>query len=140
MLYNKILEIKNHISEISKISSFLEEFAEKFVVNPKIIFEINLVLEELLTNTINYGYDDEKEHTMEIDFDVKDMFLECAIIDDGKEFNPLEKENPDLEMDLDDMPIGGLGIFFVKKKVDAISYKRLNGKNILKFRKKIGDK
>ena len=62
---------------------------------------------------------------------------EASITDDGKAFNPLKKEHPDLDIALEDRPIGGLGIYFVHRLVDEIDYQRLDNKNCLKIAKRV---
>ena len=60
-----------------------------------------------------------------------------TFIDSGKHYDPLEKEDPDLGLDLDDTPIGGLGIFIVKETMDDVGYERKDGQNIFRMEKVI---
>ena len=109
--------LRIRISEISKISELVEKLGEKFDLPMKTVFDINLSLDEIITNTISYGYDDIEEHFIKIDIAVNDTEVVLTVIDDGKKFNPLEKGEPDLDRDLEDIEIGGLGIMFVKEKM-----------------------
>ncbi|OPX26055.1 MAG: hypothetical protein B1H06_06290 [Candidatus Cloacimonas sp. 4484_143] len=74
---------------------------------------------------------------MKDSLDLKDDLLTCVISDDGISFDPLIVEKPKLDEGVEERKIGGLGIHFVKSMINDISYKRNNGKNILKFTKKI---
>ena len=111
-----ILLIKNELSEIAKVVDTVDSIAEKWDLPIKIAFNLNLAIEELITNTISYGYEDENAHEIEITFTKTNKNLTVVLSDDAKRFNPLENEaTPDLEASLDEKVIGGLGIFFVKK-------------------------
>ena len=63
------------------------------------------------------------------------LSVEITFIDDGKAYNPLEKTDPDVSLSAEEREIGGLGIYMVKKSMDAIRYQYENGKNILRIKK-----
>ena len=73
---------------------------------------------------------------MVIEADVRDDHLVFRVIDSGVPFDPTLASEPDLAADLKDRPIGGLGIYLVKRIMDQVSYARKNGKNILSMTKK----
>lgn len=131
------ITLKNKISEILQLDEFLEKLSEKWEAVAKHSFNINLALEEAVTNVINYAYKDKNEHLINLDFSLEDSELKITITDDGIEFNPLLKEDPNTELSLEERKIGGLGIFFVKKIMDNIDYERINNKNILTLIKKV---
>jgi len=131
------ITLKNKISEIVLLDSFLEKLSEKWEAVAKYTFNINLALEEAITNIINYAYKDNNEHLINLDFSLENSELKITITDDGIEFNPLLKEDPNTELSLEERKIGGLGIFFVKKIMDNIDYERINNKNILTLIKKV---
>ncbi|HPI18994.1 MAG TPA: ATP-binding protein [Candidatus Kapabacteria bacterium] len=131
------ITLKNKINEIVLLDSFLDELSEKWEAVAKHTFNINLALEEAVTNVINYAYKDNNEHLIILDFSLEDSELKIKITDDGIEFNPLLKEDPNTELSLEERKIGGLGIFFVKKIMDNIEYERINNKNILTLIKKV---
>ena len=107
-------------------------------VEHKVCYKINLALEELLANVCLYAYYPE-QGDVEICFDLHEesKFIEISIIDEGKDFNPLEKEDPDLTLDIKDRPIGGLGLFIVKNVMDKITYFRDENKNRLVIKKNL---
>ena len=63
--------------------------------------------------------------------------LTITIIDEGKEFDPLKRNDPDITLSAADRQIGGLGLFIVKNTMDDVEYKRLNNRNVLIIKKKI---
>ena len=127
----KEIILKNKLSEIRRISEITEKFCENNNLSMRILFDLNLSLDELLTNIIHYGFDDEKEHTIIVKLSLYENILEITIEDDGKAFNPLNAKPPNLDQSIEDKPIGGLGIYLVKNLMTEINYKRLKDKNIL---------
>ena len=107
-------------------------------VEHKVCYKINLALEELLANVCLYAYYPE-QGDVEICFDLNEepKYIEISIIDEGKAFNPLEKEDPDTNLSVENRPIGGLGILLVKKNMDNIEYKYEDNKNILILSKNV---
>ncbi len=128
-----ILELENKIEEISRLSAELESFIEKEGLPPKTGLNLNLVLEELITNTIMYGYENDQAHLIKVFIERDGDTLKVSLEDDGVAFNPLEKEPPEMSTELDDLTPGGLGIHLVKNLTDKLDYQRKDGKNILKM-------
>ena len=130
MLQHKII-IQNQLSELETIATTLETVGENWDLPMSITLNLNLVLEELITNIIFYGYTDKNEHFIEINIDFDDSRIFLKVEDDGIAFNPLLKEEADISLPVEERAIGGLGIHFVRKIMDTISYERKNEKNIL---------
>ncbi|HWQ74088.1 MAG TPA: ATP-binding protein [Syntrophomonas sp.] len=130
-------EIKADLAEIEGLAASIEEFGEAHGIAPKIIFGINLALDELITNTISYGYGDDKEHVIGIRLTLLPEEIEVEISDDGIGFNPLKKPEPDINQSAEERPIGGLGIHLVRKMMDQVDYRRQDNRNILTMRKNL---
>jgi serine/threonine-protein kinase RsbW len=133
----KTLIISNQINELSRVELFLEELGEEWDLNPGLVYSINLAIEEALTNTISYGYDDTEHHEIELDFSKTGSQLTINIQDDGHPYDPTSKEDPDITLSAEDRPIGGLGIFLIKKLMDQVEYRRSNDRNHLILTKSI---
>jgi anti-sigma regulatory factor (Ser/Thr protein kinase) len=131
------LSIENNLQNLNKVAGFVETFGEINNLDYKIIFEINLILDELITNIISYGYEDKKLHIIDIELEINGSVINIKIEDDGKVFNPLESQEVDINAALDDRKIGGLGIHIIKQKTDEIHYERSGNKNILKLSKRV---
>lgn len=125
------LRIKNSLSELDKVHTEVADLMKQWELPQKTAFNIDLCLEELLTNTVSYGYSDNNEHFIDITFSEKGKGYTVLLIDDAEEFNPLDKEDPDTDLPLDERTPGGLGIFFVKQLTESFTYSRENGKNII---------
>ncbi len=130
-------ELKSDLSELDTLCQNLEAFGEKFGLPKKLIFEINLALDELFTNIISYGFQDEKEHIVKVTLIPGNDQLCLCIEDDGKPFNPIDFETPDVACSVEECKIGGLGIHIMKKLMDEVCYERCDDKNILNLKKKI---
>ncbi|MBP7652906.1 ATP-binding protein [Candidatus Dependentiae bacterium] len=129
--------LKNDIAELDKLAAIIEELSEKYNINPKISYAINLSLDELVTNIISYGYHDDKEHLIKLDFIFDDKTIKIVLVDDGKEFDPLKMPVPKTDIPLEERKIGGFGIYFVRKSMDDVFYERKENKNFLTITKKI---
>ena len=95
--------------------------------------KLDLVLDELLTNTISYGYADEAEHWITIRLSWQPDKLTVELEDDARPFNPLERATPDLNVPLEERSIGGLGIHLVRHMTDRAEYQYSHGKNRLRL-------
>lgn len=134
----KNIILKNDINELSLLTEILREIQTKLKFSDDIFFDINLALDELITNIIIHSYKNLSLDTIiEITVESIDDTLQISIADVGNEFNPLSIPEPILTLDIEEKPIGGLGIFLVKKKIDKISYERKENKNILILIKKL---
>lgn len=131
------LSLKNDLAEITRASAAVEELGERHDATPDAIYAINLALEEVLTNTISYGYDDGAAHEIVVEFNLQENELTVTLTDDARPFDPLQAPAPDVNAALEDRPIGGLGIHLVKTMMDGMRYRREQEKNILTLIKKI---
>jgi len=130
-------ELKSSLDELDQLCQNLETFGKKFGLSKKLIFEINLALDELFTNIISYGFKDNQEHTIKVTLRPQNDELCLCIEDDGKPFNPIDFETPNVTCSVEECKIGGLGIHIMKKLMDEVCYERCGDKNVLNLKKKI---
>ena len=128
---------KNKLSEIERLGQVVEEFGALHHLPPNLVFEINVALEEILTNVISYGYEDSDEHDIMMRLSCEEGKVMAEVEDDGRPFNPLDASEPDTNKPLEERPVGGLGIHLVRKFMDDVEYKRQQGKNLLMMKKRI---
>ena len=133
------LALKNDLAEITRMSDELQAFADARGIAQGTVFALNLALEELVSNIINYGFTDSNEHVITVSLDVDGQDLHVQIEDDARAFNPLEKETPDLDAPLEERSIGGLGVHLVRTLMDDVRYERVGARNILSMRKHMTD-
>lgn len=129
------LEVRlgNDYSELPRLITSVDQFLQSHAVPGDVTYKAHLALEEMCTNVIKYGYDDEAAHEILVLLRWQPGLLTLRIEDDGHEFDPLASATPDLDKPLAERPIGGLGIHLVKKSVSTIRYVRENDRNILEM-------
>jgi anti-sigma regulatory factor (Ser/Thr protein kinase) len=133
----KSIILANDISEINKLSQFIDEIGEEFSLTPDIIFNLNLVLEEAVVNIINYAYPKEEHQSIFLSAKLQDGSIVFVLTDTGKEFDPTMAPEADITLSAEDRPIGGLGIFLIRQIMNQVKYERIEGKNVLTLEKKI---
>lgn len=99
--------------------------------------KLNVVVDELVTNIVNYAYPNGENDYLDVEIMHDKELLTIRFRDGGVPFNPLEKAPSDITLPMDQRPIGGLGILLVVQKVDAIAYEYINGENVLTISFKI---
>lgn len=135
----KELTVNAAVENIEVVTDFVNEELEKLDCPVKARRQIDIAIDELFGNIARYAYSPDVGKAT-VRFSVEENPLEVTItfIDNGIPFNPLEKSNPDTHLSAEERPIGGLGIFLVKKSMDMVEYEYKNGQNILKIKKNIG--
>lgn len=131
------LTIRNDLAEIARISERIDDFVARHGLPAKIAFELNLALDELLTNVISYGYDDHEPHAIELRCVLADAVITLEMEDDGRAFDPFDAPPPDLTASIADRAIGGLGVHMIRALMDHTEYRRRDGKNVVVLQKKI---
>lgn len=135
----KEIILHNRIEEIERLAVFVEELADEAGINPATSFNLNLALEEAVTNIINYAYPQGEDHTFTLtaDKDGKGT-LTLTLNDEGTAFNPLEQApEVDTTLGVEERDIGGLGIFLIRQIMDDVYYERTDGHNILTLTKQL---
>lgn len=114
----------NEIPEIAVAINRFNDFAEENQLPEQVQQQMNMVLDELLSNTISYAFQNDEKHEIELRIEKAEGRLLITINDDGIPFNPLKAEAPDTGLSMEDREPGGLGILLVRNMVDDIEYKR----------------
>ena len=125
--------------EVGRVVDFINGFLEKKDMNIKIISQIDIAVDEICSNIFNYAYKDKKGQVL-VEISYQDKMVTIRFVDTGVKFNPLEKEDPDVNLSLQERKIGGLGIYLVKQLMDDVKYEySLKNENILTIIKKVGE-
>ena len=137
MSTHKTVRITNQRDQIDNVRKFFDDYSKENKLTEKTVHDIQMALDELLTNIVNYGYEDSDEHQIDIHFGINNNAVNVEIVDDSKPYNILEQENPDISLSVEDKPIGGLGIFLIKKLMSNVDYYTEEGKNHLVMTKEL---
>ena len=111
------------IENIAEVTAFVDEHLEKVECPVKVQMKIDICIDELFGNIAHYAYPEGVgKATVQFKMQDEPKMAVLTFIDSGIPYNPLEKEDPDITLALEDRAVGGLGIFMVKKSVDEIFY------------------
>jgi serine/threonine-protein kinase RsbW/sigma-B regulation protein RsbU (phosphoserine phosphatase) len=111
------------------------------VLPPALVFDLYVVLDEVLSNILKYGFDDKDDegaaHPIHVKLCASEAAVDITIEDDGREYDPFASPAPDPAVPLAERPVGGLGLHFVRSLMDGVKYQRENNRNYLILNKKI---
>ena len=125
------LKVKSDREELDGITAAVEAFSADEAWSTDLLFRINLVIEELVLNIIDYGYDD-NDHEIELNFKSDANSVTIDITDEGRAFDPLnDAPEPDIDSPLEERHVGGLGVYLARTMMDELTYRRENSRNHL---------
>ena len=116
--------------------AFVEDELTAAGCSMKTLMQIQICVEEMFVNVAHYAYNG-AEGTVTLNIDVENGLMTITLTDSGLPFDPLAKDDPDITLSAAERPIGGLGIFMVKKSMDEVTYKRSDNKNYITMKKDI---
>ena len=130
------LNVAAAVEKLNDVIAFLEEIMEKHDVPMKVCLQMQVAVEEIFVNIAHYSYPSGAGPVrIEADIPVGGGSITIRFIDQGVPYDPLQKKDPDITLSADDRPIGGLGIFMVKKSMNDVTYEYKDNSNILTIRK-----
>ncbi len=135
----KTITVPSDKGRLYEVQGFIESCLSGCGASQKTLTQLELVVEEIFINISSYAYRPPGSGDIGISCSVEEDMMKVTIVfeDRGPEFDPLEHQDPDVEVDARDRPVGGLGIFLVKRNVDGISYRRDGDRNILTVEKRL---
>jgi serine/threonine-protein kinase RsbW/sigma-B regulation protein RsbU (phosphoserine phosphatase) len=132
-----LIELKAELADLEKADQMIAEFAHSKLWPEETLYQIRLVLEEIMINVISHGSIGPDIPQISFRLEQENGIITMEISDNGKAYDPLSAPLPDLDSDLDDRPIGGLGVYLVRQLMDHVSYCRDAGWNKLTLTKAI---
>ncbi len=134
----KELVLKAKLDNIPEVTAFIDEQLEALDCPMKAQMQIDVAIDELFSNIARYAYaPGEGDATVRFEFDEVARVASVTFVDSGVPFDPLKKGDPDVSLPVEERGEGGLGIFLVKKTMDAVEYQYAEGRNELTIRKHI---
>ena len=131
------LVLPNVASEIPSVHEALDKFVCQRGFAKKDFARLHVALEEHLTNIVSYAYRPGQHGTIRVRLKLADGSLLVELADDGRPYNPLAAPEVDTALPLEDKPVGGLGVFLIRKNVDHLEYKRVENQNVLLLEKRL---
>lgn len=123
--------IVNSLDELARLCHATHEFMSQANIPSSAIYKIDLSLEELLTNVVKYGYDDQIHHNITVSLIISEDKIILTTQDDSREFDPTIVRDIELQEDILNRKVGGVGLHLTRNMVDSITYCRKNGINIV---------
>ena len=133
----KELKLKNQVDELQRLNLFIEEICGELGLDMQLQLDLNLVLEEVVSNVIYYAYPEGTIADIELHAEYDGKELTFVLSDQGKYFDPTLKDDLDTDVNPMDRNLGGMGIYIVKNIMNEVTYQRLEGRNLLTMRKEI---
>jgi anti-sigma regulatory factor (Ser/Thr protein kinase) len=130
------ITVTNDLAELERLSRVVEEFGRAAELSAQVILDLQLAANEIVTNVILHGYDDECQHAIVVRLVANAGEVTVEVEDDGRPFDPSSVPAPRLDLPLEERPVGGLGVHLARRVTDAIEYRRQDDRNILRMRKK----
>ena len=131
-------QVPANVELIDKMIDPIVSSLEEIGIEHKKVYQVTLALEEIFANISKYAYPS-NDGMIDISYEISEdkKQLKIVIRDKGIAFNPLAKEDPDLDASVAERKIGGLGIYIVKNIIDDIKYQRVNNENVLELIKQL---
>ena len=134
----KEITLEARVENIERVTAFVDEALEELGCSMRSQMQIDVAIDEIFGNIARYAYAPAGgPATVQMDFDPAAGMVSLTFRDQGIPYNPETKEDPDTTLPAEERAIGGLGIFLVKKTMDAMTYHREGDSNVLVIRKKI---
>ena len=125
--------LDSRLEDIPRLADAVEAFCDNNAIPPRPTFQFNLCFDELLTNVIQHGLNGAAGRKIKIALVLSDIMLQAEIVDDGPPFDPLTRPPVDIDADLEEREIGGLGVHMVRTMMDMVSYRRQDDHNHFRF-------
>ena len=129
------LFIPREHARVDDLNASLEAVLANNGVSRAIQGDVRLIVEELASNAIAYGGGgdvDMGQHELSVDISREADLLTLRFRDQGAPFDPLSAQTPDLEADILDRPIGGLGLYLIRQIAESMHYERIDDCNLLR--------
>lgn len=123
----QVYETAADAEQTAAVSEFVKKLLHKSGCSRKVVHQALIAVDEIFSNIVRYSGADK----VTIRCLVSEREVTLSFEDNGKAFNPLDAKEPDVTAPRQKRGIGGLGVFVVKKSMDAVNYAYQDGKNIL---------
>ena len=131
--------LASDLSALRMLARAIQEFGTAHALSLDLQSRLNLVLDELVTNSVCYALPELAEPELRLRLFIDQDSVVAQLEDNGEAYNPFEAApEPDTSLGLAERPVGGLGVFFVKKLTDSSTYERIDGRNRITLKNTIG--
>ncbi|MDR1343853.1 MAG: ATP-binding protein [Tannerellaceae bacterium] len=125
------LHIKNEITQLTLLNDYIRRAVDTLGLSATAGMSLILAVEEAVVNIILYAYPGETDKDIFVTLKYDEEAVTVVVTDYGVAFNPAASEDPDMSTSAEERPIGGLGVFLMKKLMNDVSYHRIGDMNVL---------
>lgn len=137
-MFKREMTVNATVENLESVTAFVDGCLEELACPLRAQMQIDIAVDEVFSNIAYYAYPtDAGTVTVQVEAAAEPAAVILTFIDGGTPYDPLSHEDPDMTLPAEDRPIGGLGIYMVRKIMDRVSYTCESGKNILKIEKRI---
>ena len=130
------MTVPAELDNLDEVIDFINGELEANDCPMKTQIQIDIAVEEIFVNIAHYAYPSQiNDAVVGCSFEENPRAVKISFIDTGTPYNPLEKEDPDVTLSVEERQVGGLGIYMVKKSMDEVSYEHNDGHNIFHIKK-----
>lgn len=134
----KELTLDATVENIPVVTDFVNEQMDALGCSVKVQMQIDVAIDELFSNIARYAYNpDVGPATVRVELTEEPLSVVVTFVDNGVPYDPLKRGDPDTTLSAEEREIGGLGVYMVKKSMDAVAYEYKDGQNVLKITKKL---
>lgn len=134
------LIVPGEYARVEDLNASLEVVLGRHGIDRALRDDVRLIVEELASNAIDYGGQPSgrAQHELSVDIGIVDDLLTLEFRDTGAPFDPLSAPEPDLDADIQERAIGGLGVYLIRQLAHAITYQRMDDCNVLRVTLRMG--
>ena len=135
------ISLVNDLRELARVAARIDEFCSARDLGPQVGYAVNLSVDEVLSNTIGHGYDDDDDepHRIEIVVCMEGDTIVVVIVDDSTAFDLSRAPGAGFDASIEDVDLDALGLFLVHQMMDSVEYRRAGGCNVVTLTKKTTD-
>jgi anti-sigma regulatory factor (Ser/Thr protein kinase) len=134
---NSALLLNGNLGELERLTAETAQFCREHTLGDDVEFDLDLVLEELFTNSVRHGGCGGVERVAEVRLAMLPDGVGLEYADQGTPFDPTAAPAPDLSAPLEERRAGGLGIHLMRQIMRDFEYRRCNGWNRIRMRRPI---
>jgi serine/threonine-protein kinase RsbW len=118
------------LDSLGAIAEYVMAAAASAGLDKRASYRLRLAVDEIATNIIVHGYASAGlQGALELRADIDAGSLTIAIEDSGVAYDPRQAPVPDIDLPLEQRPIGGLGVYLASRSVDEFRYERVGDRN-----------
>ena len=129
--------VPGEAAQLAALTRFLQDFCKTAELPSAAALPFEIALEEIFMNVVMHGSPAGRLARVDVSLALCDDDFTMAVVDDGPAFDPLSLPAPDVNAALDARRVGGLGVYFVRQMMDAVSYAREGPRNQLRMSKRV---